>query len=86
MYTCFAGAPFVGRGVEGWEAPAPVKEEARVMFSLWSVFIGNFVLCGFGYERLSWWKEQGGWAYRHVEQTGTGWQKTLGNKLVVERG
>jgi len=33
VYTCFAGAPFVGRGVEGWEALAPVKEEARVMFN-----------------------------------------------------
>jgi len=46
VYTCFAGDPFVGRGVEGCEAPAPVNEEARVIFSLWSVFIGNFVLYG----------------------------------------
>ena len=35
--TCFGGVPFMGRGVEGCE-------EVRVMFSLWRVFIGNFVL------------------------------------------
>ena len=34
VYTCFTGVPFVGRGVEGCEAPALVNEEVRVMFSL----------------------------------------------------
>jgi len=34
VYTCFAGVPFVGRGVEGCDAPALVNEEARVMFNL----------------------------------------------------
>ena len=37
MNTCFAGVPSIGRGEEGWEG-------VRVMFNLWSVFIGNFVL------------------------------------------
>ena len=54
MYTCFAGAPFVGRGVDGCEELAPVKEEARVTFNLWSVFIGNFVLYGYDRQQLRW--------------------------------
>jgi len=54
VYTCFAGAPFVGRGVDGCEELAPVKEEARVTFNLWSVFIGNFVLYGYDRQQLRW--------------------------------
>ena len=36
--NCFARVPLTGRGVEGWEG-------VRLMFNLWIVFIGNFVLC-----------------------------------------